>query len=73
MSLGGLQTKITSTTKIGTTGDGTDELTNGAFLHYHFYSFPFLKLLGIAFSDLCNDDEENLSLDLMFISEFDPT
>jgi conjugal transfer pilus assembly protein TraU len=42
------------------------------FMHYHYYAFPLLTMLGMFTNPTCNHDEF-LDLDLMYMSELDPT
>lgn len=56
---------------MGTHGDGTDDGSDGTFMHYHYYAFPILVMMDL-FVGNCNHDNF-VDLDLMYLSEVDPT
>lgn len=48
------------------------DVSDGSFMHYHYYAFPLLSILDLYTDGTCNPDGY-LDFDLMFISEVDPT
>lgn len=53
-------------------GEGEFDGGDGSFMHYHYYAFPLLTMLELFSSAYCNPDGY-ADLDLMYLSELDPT
>lgn len=56
----------------GDYGDGSNEVSDGFFAHYHYYAFPILQMLDMYVNQGCNPDGY-VDLDVMYMSELDPT
>lgn len=72
-TLGGIRLPLSDVRFQGTAGNSTKlEGENSAFYHYHYFSFPLLIMLEMFIDPACNSDGY-VDLDLMFLSEIDPT
>ncbi|WP_318408803.1 TraU family protein [Photobacterium leiognathi] len=72
MTLGGTEMGITNGRARGTTGSQEQyETAQPAFWHYHYYAYPLLLMLEMLVPNRCGDGY--LSMDLLYISELDPT
>lgn len=74
MTLGGAEMGITNGRMrggIGHSEQGEGQGAQAAFWHYHYYSYPLLLMLEMVVANRCGDGY--LSMDLLYISELDPT
>lgn len=72
-ALGGVRLPSAGSVNYGTLGPAVSNTTGDiAFQHYHVWSFPVLVMLQLLTVDRCIQDGY-LDLDLMFLSELDPT
>lgn len=72
MTLNGTDMSITNGRMRGNIGSNeTLEGDKPAFWHYHYYAFPLLILLEMLYPSRCGDGY--IDMDLMYISELDPT
>ena len=53
-------------------GEGEHDGSDESFMHYHYYAFPLLAMLDLFIKRECSSDGY-LELDLMYLSEVDPT
>lgn len=72
MTLGGADLNMTNGRARGNIGKNeTYEGDQAAFWHYHYYAYPLLLMLEMTVANRCGDGY--LSMDLMYLSELDPT
>ena len=71
MALGGEVLPIGDWRSLGTEGEGVFDDADLAFYHYHTYAFPLLSMLELFTNRNCSDGY--LDLDLIMLSELDPT
>jgi conjugal transfer pilus assembly protein TraU len=70
--LGGLRLPSAGSRRMGGMGEALHSQGASAFMHYHVWSLPLLVMLDLFVVDRCVQDGY-LDLDLMFLSELDPT
>jgi conjugal transfer pilus assembly protein TraU len=70
--LGGAKLPSAGLLRRGMHGEAVHTQGDKAFFHYHYWSFPVLLLLDLFVVDRCVQDGY-VDLDLMFMSELDPT
>lgn len=70
--LGGVSLPGAGLMRRGGHGEGVYTQGDSAFHHYHVWAFPILLILDLFIVDRCVQDGY-LDLDLMFLSELDPT
>lgn len=72
MALGGITLPLGDMRQQGSRGDAVFDSGDKAIYHYHTYAFPLLYMLDLFVDGLCFSDGY-LDLDLVFMSELDPT
>lgn len=70
--LGGIKLPASGLLRRGTQGEALHTQGDKAFYNYHTWSFPLLVMLDLFVVDRCVQDGY-LDLDLMYLSELDPT
>lgn len=72
-TLGGVELPVSDWRGQGMSGlQGADDGSHPAFYHYHTYAFPLVVMMNLFVEDRCLADSY-MDLDLMFMSELDPT
>lgn len=71
-TLGGARLPLGSRRMLGHVGNAENDASDHAMYHFHWYAFPLLIILDLFFDDRCNPDGYS-DLDLMYVSELDPT
>jgi conjugal transfer pilus assembly protein TraU len=70
--MGGIKLPAAGLLRRGTGGEAVHTQGDKAFFHYHMWTFPILLMLDLFVVDRCVQDGY-VDLDLMFMSELDPT
>lgn len=71
MALGGVVLPLGDWRSLGTEGDHVFDDSDLVYYHYHTYAFPLLSMLELFTNRNCSDGY--LDLDLIMLSELDPT
>lgn len=70
--IGGAKMNIGIVRTTGFSGTGAYDTTDMAFRNYHYYAFPLLMMLDLIYHNRCFSDGIQ-DIDLLYMSEFDPT